>query len=559
MNLDNIKLFKIDDDKQERLWSSAVFVFDTSALLEFYYLPKKTRQNIYDQTFAHLKERLWTPGHVEFEFLKNQEETISKAYNDQYESIEKLIADLKPNFDQHINKKVHEISEKTKKDDKHPHLDQVYLNEIKTKIENFSKDIEEFKNKITLQVNASQTEILNTNTEDDVLEAINTYFLIGSNYSFEQIIEITKEGKHRYEYKIPPGYGDFYNKEKKGTQIFGDLIIWKQILDYAKDKRLPIIFITNDNTKDEDWCYFEKDKNENRIKAPREELIKEMYDHAGTEFWMYNLPQFLYHSRKYLKSKIPEQAIQFISQRANTNGNKGNYLKIECEQCGEIHSFHKSGFDLEFKVGESYERQMGSEIHYQELEDFDCECGNVIEITFNLWEYPIGSHNSDDIEIEGGELLESFHFTKDFYEKDYLNQFKLCEVCDGNRESAGNYIYNWRKHRLTNEFPPEHENSIHKGLIAGTCDWCNTLHTYCPLCNALNYYSDAELEENKECAGGCGLVFKFESDNAHGELSSYNLKLVDTRRGNCSICDKEFIDKSNIEICPECEEEEASY
>ena len=102
---------------------------------------------------------------------------------------------------------------------------------------------------------------------------------------------------HRYEHSIPPGYKD--KNDKIGFQIFGDLIIWKQIIEYASEIQKPIIFICNDLK--EDWCYIDG-TTEKRIKSPREELIKEISDEANIDFWMYNLAQFLYKSNEYLFS-----------------------------------------------------------------------------------------------------------------------------------------------------------------------------------------------------------------------------------------------------------------
>ncbi|WP_312315150.1 PIN-like domain-containing protein, partial [Empedobacter brevis] len=367
MNLDNIKLYQLDKDKEKRLWKTAIFVFDTSALADFYYLPKKTREKIYTETFPHLEKRLWVPAHVEFEFLKNREGIIPKPFNEQYDEITKLVSGIKTSFTQNIKNRVGEISKKTVKADKHPHLEQSNILKVQGKIEEFGKDLEMFEKNIMLQIKEAEKEILDVKDTDDVLEAINTHFVVGTGYTYEQILEISKEGKHRYEFRIPPGYGDLYNKEKKGTQIFGDLIIWKQILDYAKQTELPIIFITNDITKDEDWCYIEKRSNETRIDTPREELIKELYDHAKVEFWMYNLSQFLYHAKDYLKSNIPDQAIQFISQHINTNLPKGKNLKVQCDRCGQIHNIHKSDIDLEFEIVDSYERSMGTENLYESV------------------------------------------------------------------------------------------------------------------------------------------------------------------------------------------------
>ena len=226
-------------------------------------------------------------------------------------------------------------------------------------------------------------------------------------------------GKHRYEFKIPPGYGDLYGKEKKGTQIFGDLIIWKQMLEYSKEKKLPIIFITNDIKKDEDWCYLDKKATEDRIYSPREELIKEIKDFSGVDFWMYNLPQFLFNAKEYIQASIDEELIQSISQHLNTQDKSNENLGFKCSRCGRVHDYQEDEVDLHFECVGGSERNMGVENHYEANESFDCECGNNIEITFSVWEYPVGVHNYDTVEIDGAELLNTFSFTIDFFEDEY--------------------------------------------------------------------------------------------------------------------------------------------
>ncbi|MCF8232751.1 MAG: hypothetical protein K9J27_11235 [Bacteroidales bacterium] len=49
-----------------------------------------------------------------------------------------------------------------------------------------------------------------------------------------------------------------------------NLIIWKQILEYASKVKKPIIFICDDLK--EDWCHLKK-STEKQIESPREELI----------------------------------------------------------------------------------------------------------------------------------------------------------------------------------------------------------------------------------------------------------------------------------------------
>ncbi|MGG7549778.1 PIN-like domain-containing protein [Chryseobacterium arthrosphaerae] len=113
------------------------------------------------------------------------------------------------------------FQKKTIKANKHPHLEQNNINEVIAKIKGFEEGLKEFRESINLQIEEAEKEInsVKVKDDDDVLKAINKHFSVGSGYSFEQIMEITKEGKHRYEFRIPPGYGDYYKKEKKHTNI----------------------------------------------------------------------------------------------------------------------------------------------------------------------------------------------------------------------------------------------------------------------------------------------------------------------------------------------------
>lgn len=555
MNAEKIKLYKIDDEKETRLWKTAIFVFDSSSLLDFYFLPKKNRENVYAETFTHLTNRLWIPSHVEYEFLKNRDNVITKPIADKYHPLRDNIAKIKSSFTREIQKPIDEISRGTIKDDKHPYLDQDNINEIKGLITTFDEELKKFGEKILEQIENAEKEIEDVKSNDDVLNAIDQYFEVGDEYSFEEMMEISKEGKHRYEFRIPPGYGDWYKGEKKGLQIFGDLFIWKQILDYSKDKKLPIIFITNDITKDEDWCYKDKKSTEDRILAPREELIKEIYNHSNVEFWMYNLPQFLYHANKYLQSNIPEGTIQNISQILNTKNSQGDYLRFKCKSCNRIHSYHKSEFNLDFDLIDSTVRSMGDENHYEAMESFECDCGNEITATFELWEYPSGTHNNDSIQIDEGELIEGFYFTIDFYDYDYGDDFVRCEECDGNKEGHGNYVHNWSELELENEYPLDYEYSVYSTVKAGSCDWCNTLHIRCPKCDSVNSFPEINSGEKKECEGGCGLVFIYEAEDSFDGYSEYTLKLLDSRFIPCEACGTDFIDSLGNRICEKCEEE----
>lgn len=122
--------------------------------------------------------------------------------------------------------------------------------------------------------------------KDEVLDTINSIFEnnIGSNYSEEELSRIKKEGKDRYEKKIPPGYKDDKKSEEKK---YGDLILWYQIIDKAKETKKPIILISGDVK--EDWWL---EKNGKRI-MPLPQLKKEIFEKAGVDFHIYTSDRFL--------------------------------------------------------------------------------------------------------------------------------------------------------------------------------------------------------------------------------------------------------------------------
>ena len=51
--------YSIDLKREKKLWKDSVIIFDTSVLLDFYYYPLKSREDIFNKIFEPLKDRLW--------------------------------------------------------------------------------------------------------------------------------------------------------------------------------------------------------------------------------------------------------------------------------------------------------------------------------------------------------------------------------------------------------------------------------------------------------------------------------------------------------------------
>lgn len=85
---------------------------------------------------------------------------------------------------------------------------------------------------------------------------------------------------------------------------------------------------------------------------------------------------------------------------------KKTTIEIKCN-CGETKIIDLAQQDLEWDIVETDEREMGMERLHEAVFDFDCEkCDEVITVTLHVWEYPEGFCNTDDILVDGGELIE---------------------------------------------------------------------------------------------------------------------------------------------------------
>lgn len=102
-------------------------------------------------------------------------------------------------------------------------------------------------------------------------------------FILSELVDLFEEGEKRYKYLIPPGYIDSKKDEEDITKRrkFGDLIVWKEMLQHISNKGKDLIFVTNDVK--EDWWELEITKDP--IEA-RKELQKEFKEVTGQEFIM---------------------------------------------------------------------------------------------------------------------------------------------------------------------------------------------------------------------------------------------------------------------------------
>lgn len=279
-----------DPTEQEvsNLWNEAVFIFDTNVLLNLYRYTESTRKDFLS-ALEELGEKLILPYQVGYEYHSNR---IGVILNLQRAHSE-LLKEIKELFDK-------QISQNINKHKRHPSIE---IESINSRVDQCLKEISE-------ELDRQSSNHPDFKTKDVVLDKLTEIYenKVAPQPTKDDLRKIYSEGKERYEYKIPPGYKDLEGKKNKGERhLYGDLIIWKEVIEIAKKQQRPIVFITDD--RKDDWWVIEN----GQTVRPRVELIKEFYDQTGRRILIYNADVFLKHAKEQeIASKIRPDSIQEV-------------------------------------------------------------------------------------------------------------------------------------------------------------------------------------------------------------------------------------------------------
>ncbi len=283
----------------DELWKDAVFVFDTNVLLDILRMPKSERDS-FIKILTELKKTntVWLPFQVGLEYHNHYKEVIKEndfKVDEAKNNIKKELERIKDDICKKYNRGLVDIDTEL----------------IKTEIQ---KSID--------AINIFFETANNSKTDYDKLteEIANLFSDIGDDYNYSDKKEKKEKAEKRIKECIPPGFKD---KNKDNGNDTGDILVWFQIIDYAKNNGKNIIFVTND-TK-EDWFQ----KKGNITIMPRSELLKEFNDNTGKIIWIYSEDNFI---REYNKNKnIPtnskissaeeEKLVRFMTlpQSSNTS------------------------------------------------------------------------------------------------------------------------------------------------------------------------------------------------------------------------------------------------
>ncbi|EML2247544.1 TPA: hypothetical protein MAK88_002726 [Klebsiella aerogenes] len=305
--------YSTSDLELKEIWSSnaTLFVFDTNCLLNLYRCEDHTREEILNVMRA-LAPRTWIPFQVGLEYQRNRRSVIAESIS----SLTKIQEGLRSIYAQNI------LSHGSIKKHLYNSLNDE-ISELQLLIKN---PIEEYiANKITPRIESKKS----ISNHDFIREEIDSIISdnVGTLPTQDCINAIDSDGESRYANKIPPGYKDIKKKDIShfaGVQFqdkFGDLYLWKEIIEKAKsDKIKNVIFICDDIK--EDWWF----EYEGRTHGPLEALKTEICNKSKiNNFKLASQSTFLHDAKTYLQDvNVSDSSLKEVENLSKNN--KTHYL-----------------------------------------------------------------------------------------------------------------------------------------------------------------------------------------------------------------------------------------
>ena len=234
------------------LLDNATIVLDTDALLDLFRLSSDEAM-CFLELVEKVKSKLWIPYDVAWLYHEKMNEEI-QAQIDNVNSVLSYLTNCRKDV----------ASEK-----RYPYLEK-----------NLEKSLCEIIGKIS-SVCGNELDYLSKSLKSsDIKEKVKNLFdgRVGEKYENGDLENIYKIAEERYKNSVPPGYESEKNIDKR--IYYHDLIIWKQILKYAKESIAEgsgVVLVTGKIKRG--WYYVIGDK----IISTRSELINEFMKEMGEE------------------------------------------------------------------------------------------------------------------------------------------------------------------------------------------------------------------------------------------------------------------------------------
>lgn len=279
--------FKESQENLREAWGSCIFVFDANILLNLYRYSDTTR-NEFLRLLEKIKDRVWLPHRAAEEYLNNRLSVIDQQ-EQSYDSTIKSINSLKSDLDNARQ---------------HPFVSKQTMGEVDSVFNALCEELLSNKKVHTQRI-----------SNDEIKDSISQIFenRVGSPFDEEKLDKLIVDGEERYKQKIPPGFKD--SSKSSESEVFtekcrkyGDLIVWKQVLEHSSEISKGVVLVTDD--KKEDWW----ERFKGKTVGPRPELVKEFKDNTNNTFHMYQADRFLELARENLGEQVSPEIVEEIRE-----------------------------------------------------------------------------------------------------------------------------------------------------------------------------------------------------------------------------------------------------
>ncbi|MCK5602900.1 DUF4935 domain-containing protein [Candidatus Pacearchaeota archaeon] len=221
----------LSEDEKKSIWNNGLIVFDTNIWLSLYRMPEKQRTDaIAVIRDAAIEKRLFIPHQVAEEFFRNRLNVIS----DQVKLTDDTLKKLQTMLDKELNEIFKKIGQY------HPMINK---KEWKAAFKTAYKRLSD-------QADTAKKQYPFSNLKDDLLPQLLELFDSKISQPLANIDKVKEEADKRSATNTPPGFRD---KKKDGPDAgYGDYYIWLQMMDYAKNSKKSVVFVTDD-VKDDWW------------------------------------------------------------------------------------------------------------------------------------------------------------------------------------------------------------------------------------------------------------------------------------------------------------------
>lgn len=254
-------------------------------LLDLYRYNKATREALLG-AIESFKGRLWISFQTSNEFVKNRRKVILDAASE-FEKSEK-------HFEEIMKSSQGQISA---------------IRGIRAVPKSVSEELEGSLKQAIETARASIATEKSTTPEyesnDEVVARLEAALAGNIGSKPGNLADLIKEAERRKKEKIPPGYMD---DGKEGNGFAGDYLMWRQILDYGKQSKRPLILVTSEQK--EDWW----EKKSGKTLNARLELLQEAHEETGSIILIYQTERFLQIHQERAGEKANEDVLEDIRE-----------------------------------------------------------------------------------------------------------------------------------------------------------------------------------------------------------------------------------------------------